>query len=63
MSEGVTYCVPATHWKFEIVGLGGMSACGLNSLSSDLGLHRQSVSHIIFSVFDKLTTIGPYPTY
>jgi hypothetical protein len=26
MSEGVTYCVPATHWKFEIVGLGGMSA-------------------------------------
>jgi hypothetical protein len=38
MSEGVTYWVPATHWKFEIVGLGGMRACGLNSLSSDLGL-------------------------
>jgi hypothetical protein len=38
MSEGVTYWVPATHWKFEIVGLGGMSACGLKSLSNDFCL-------------------------
>lgn len=38
MSAGVTYCVPATHWKFEIVGLGGMRASGLNSLSNDFGL-------------------------
>jgi hypothetical protein len=40
MSEGVTYWVPATHWKFEIVGLGGMSACGLNNLSKDFCLRH-----------------------
>jgi hypothetical protein len=40
ISEGVTYWVPATHWKFEMVGLGGMSACGLNSLSNDFCLHH-----------------------
>lgn len=42
MSAGVTYCVPATHWKFEIVGLGGMRASGLNSLSNDFGLRRMN---------------------
>lgn len=49
MSEGVTYWVPATHWKFEIVGLGGMRACGLKSLSSDLGL--SDGQHIVSPVY------------
>lgn len=49
MSEGVTYCVPATHWKFEIVGLGGIRASGLKSLSSDLGLQVVSKCLVSFS--------------
>jgi len=65
MSEGVTYCVPATHWKFDIVGLGGMRACGLNSLSSDLAL--QVVSKYILSSVSSIrwqfTVVGLYPTY
>jgi hypothetical protein len=62
MSEGVTYCVPATHWKFEIVGLGGMSACGLNSLSSDLGLRSSQYLIYPLQCFNKLTIVVLYPT-
>lgn len=38
MSAGVTYWVPETHWKLEMVGRGGMMAAGLKSLSFERGL-------------------------
>lgn len=33
MSEGVIYWVPDSHWRFEIVGRGGLRALGLNKVS------------------------------
>lgn len=63
MSAGVTYCVPATHWKFEIVGLGGMRASGLNSLSSDFGLQDLISTSCAFLQSMTLTVVGLYPTY
>lgn len=38
MSDGVMYWVPETHWKFEMVGRGGMSALGLKRVSWRRGL-------------------------
>ena len=35
MSAGVTYDVPDSHCMFDIVGLGGISASGLNTLSNE----------------------------
>lgn len=61
MSAGVTYCVPATHWKFEIVGLGGMTASGLNNLSSDFDLQTISVRLSRASLKTELTVVDLYP--
>ena len=42
------YCVPDTHWKFEIVGRAGMRRSGLNSRSSDAILEFFVVSQRMF---------------
>jgi hypothetical protein len=44
MSAGVTYWVPEIHWKFDMVGRGGITASGLKSLSSDRGLYIVRIS-------------------
>jgi hypothetical protein len=40
ISAGVTYCVPDTHWKLEIVGRGGIASSGLKRASLERLLHE-----------------------
>lgn len=60
ISVGETYCVPEIHCRLDIVGRGGICACGLNSLSSDRGL--DSCQHTTRILENEVPTIlAPFP--
>lgn len=59
-SAGETYCVPEIHCRFEMVGRGGISACGLNSLSSERVLKPLSATHSVLAD-DEITVVAQFP--